>query len=344
MDKVPTIKSENALKHKGDASLSSSFYTNAPESSHAEEEQHVDERWLVSYSDMMTLLFGFFVMLYSLAMENSSEVLDDMIRRMSVGVKYERKISSETPTPTPDPRIKMQESEMQRLKADNKMKMTKINRLLSSLKMTQKENADLKNRVDEIMKEIEKRRREFKNLTSQQDQDQAEIKSKAAMLQELTNQLEKLQVDNQRVVDLEKELSIWKGQAASTKFVTVIIEWETKDHDVDLIVVDPDGVKYNFENRKYQGNEGELIIDSRTGPGIEVWKSANAKVGVYKIYALFYSHYSNPDPVAVTGSVLSRNKSLQFPRTIFTNDGEQKLLAAINVKSDGSVELVDESK
>lgn len=33
---------------------------------------HVDEKWLVSYSDMMTLLFGLFVMLYSFAMKNKS--------------------------------------------------------------------------------------------------------------------------------------------------------------------------------------------------------------------------------------------------------------------------------
>jgi len=37
------------------------------EKSAVSEEAHVDERWLVSYADMMTLLFGFFCDAYAMA-------------------------------------------------------------------------------------------------------------------------------------------------------------------------------------------------------------------------------------------------------------------------------------
>lgn len=40
------------------------------------------EGWLFSYSDMMTLLFGFFVMLYALAMENQGQI-DQKLKEMS---------------------------------------------------------------------------------------------------------------------------------------------------------------------------------------------------------------------------------------------------------------------
>lgn len=46
---------------------------------------HVDEKWLVSYADMMTLLFGLFVMLYSFALKNKSvaEAIEKELKKIS---------------------------------------------------------------------------------------------------------------------------------------------------------------------------------------------------------------------------------------------------------------------
>ncbi len=46
---------------------------------------HVDEKWLVSYADMMTLLFGLFVMLYSFALKNKSvaDAVEKELKKMS---------------------------------------------------------------------------------------------------------------------------------------------------------------------------------------------------------------------------------------------------------------------
>lgn len=57
-----------------------------------EEIPHPDEKWLVSYADMMTLLFGFFVMLYSMA--NQMDVVEK-----SIAEKFAPKGEEAKPSP-----------------------------------------------------------------------------------------------------------------------------------------------------------------------------------------------------------------------------------------------------
>lgn len=52
---------------------------------HGSELPHIDEKWLMSYSDMMTLLFGLFVMLYSMAMEKQGHI-DETLKSVSENI------------------------------------------------------------------------------------------------------------------------------------------------------------------------------------------------------------------------------------------------------------------
>lgn len=58
-----------------------------PPKPHDEHEEH-GEPWLVSYADMMTLLFGFFVLMYSLAVAKIDKDDDKMIKMRKEMAKY----------------------------------------------------------------------------------------------------------------------------------------------------------------------------------------------------------------------------------------------------------------
>jgi len=62
-----------------------------------EDEPHVDERWLISYADMMTLLFGLFVLLYS--MYDRFDIVQDSVKT---------KFGTEKNAPAKDPGANVQ--------------------------------------------------------------------------------------------------------------------------------------------------------------------------------------------------------------------------------------------
>lgn len=66
---------------------------------HSSEIPHVDEKWLVSYSDMMTLLFGLFVMLYSMAIEKQGN-LNGELKKISVAGFQNKPLVDGTDSPT----------------------------------------------------------------------------------------------------------------------------------------------------------------------------------------------------------------------------------------------------
>lgn len=59
-----------------------------PPKPHDDHEGGHDEPWLVSYADMMTLLFGFFVLMYSLAVAKIDKDDDKMIKMRKEMAKY----------------------------------------------------------------------------------------------------------------------------------------------------------------------------------------------------------------------------------------------------------------
>jgi hypothetical protein len=95
--------------------------------------------------------------------------------------------------------------------------------------------------------------------------------------------------------------------ASEPSDLRVTISWNTDATDVDLWVIEPDGNKVFYGNRKSPSG-GELSEDQTQGYGPERYRIANAKAGVYKVVV----HNFNPNPNLLGGEthvhvVITRN-------------------------------------
>jgi uncharacterized protein YfaP (DUF2135 family) len=72
------------------------------------------------------------------------------------------------------------------------------------------------------------------------------------------------------------------------KFLVVQIQWRERA-DINLIVVDPEGNRFSPEkpNRNsmdFTNSPGQLSVDMKIGPGLEVWQNSATSPGEYKIF------------------------------------------------------------
>ncbi len=87
----------------------------------------------------------------------------------------------------------------------------------------------------------------------------------------------------------------------------VTISWNTDATDIDLWVIEPDGTKVFYQNRKSPSG-GELSEDQTQGYGPERYRIAKTKAGIYKVVV----HNFNPNPNLLGGEthvhvVITRN-------------------------------------
>ncbi len=110
-----------------------------------EHEEHIDERWLVSYADMMTLLFGLFVLLYSLS------VMDKNAAEKVIQSTKEKFGEASQPDPEPqkiDPQVAIQSLEKQKSELEEKLRQ-------ETERLSQERDA-IKKEMDQRLKDIEK--------------------------------------------------------------------------------------------------------------------------------------------------------------------------------------------
>ena len=153
----------------------------------------------------------------------------------------------------------------------------------------------------------------------------------------LEKKIEELKKQNQ---DLNQKESADRSIAsAEKKFMMISAIWTTEKHDVDLYVTDPNGFSYSFKNKRGPDSIGNFEIDSRFGPGLELWKTEDLKPGKYQVRVDLYKQYENlKDAEVKIHIVTSRGSQYLKPAVLNINHKDQRY--EFNVDEKGNISVL----
>ncbi len=203
-----------------------------------------------------------------------------------------------------------------------------------------KKAKNMKLELERLKKELVAKENEIAKLMKKDDQKQNvfDLEAKERKLMNDNKRLE-FQVNNleEKIRSLEKKLS---KSGTSEEFMAIVIRWPTQKHDIDLIVKDPNGKIFNFKNRKYSSYPGNFMLDSRFGPGAEVWQTERLFPGIYTITFEFYNPYGNAEPVTIDGTVFSNKSTIHFPSVILNYPSSRNAHFKLRVSNEKEISIV----
>jgi flagellar motor protein MotB len=315
---------------------------------------HIDEKWLVSYSDLMTLLFGFFVLMFSIASKNTGQA--EMMSQISQAFNKDQK-KTEKPPETPPQDLKatleLKEKELEDLKRqkeemnrglasleDLKKQKEEMSKELELLKTQDLESQKIKQEKEELAKKVQ----ELEQVKDQTKVDVAEKDKLVEKLKELDKLKKKEEVMQAKIKTLEEAEKKAKNEIRSLKdsdgaktFLLIFAKWETEKHDVDLTVKNPAGKVFSFKNRNFKDSPGELVLDSRYGPGAEIWTSNKLIAGEYEIQITLYNQYGNTNNAKVNTTILAGLNKLILPEAELNLKGKNTAVFKIKIDNEGKI-------
>lgn len=344
---------------------------------------HVDERWLISYSDMMTLLFGFFVIMYSFSMENSGQGLEERVKEMAEATKT---TPSAPPVENPEEKVETDVNVQELIAKMNALEEKLKNvieegsalaeekaQLLAEIEQLKKEfevfsdriksSESMQAKLDDLKFEMQQKEAQLQQAIENKTQQQTQVASINADRQQIEQKFEGLQADmggiQEKLAQTKKENTKLKaenkdlneklnamqvGGDKPDKFMFILTRWTTKDHDLDLVVTDPLGATYDYRKRKDKEENGEFLVDTRRGPGIEMWRANHLIPGNYRVSVQFYNQYGNKADTQPELSILTNKGRFEVPP--FKLDFAKKRMAEfeISLKEDGQVSVQNLSK
>jgi len=230
---------------------------------------HIDEKWLVSYSDMMTLLFGLFVMLYSIAMEKQGVAtkVNAALSQIKIdGQTSEQKESQPVSQNQPAP-VEQKQAQSQT--------QNKINAL---------EKVALQEWNQRVM--LEKTLKQRTETLSRQ-------------VQRLTQEL--------KIREKPSE-TIKRALAAARWSAFIMAQWENPEYDIDLQVQSPQGNWFSFRSPNHESDPNSFVQDAGYGPATEVFKAQVQDKKPYQVKVSVYNFKGEPAPVEIKIKVALPNR------------------------------------
>lgn len=299
--------------------------------------------WLVSYADMMTLLFGLFVILFSITTDQSKNVNDIM---MEVSKKYFTNQEGEEFTPSaklppaekpPEEPVvepaKEIESAEATFAAEKQQYEKKIDELKAEVEKLEQEKTDALMEKKTAQKKLSQIEDPTTDVKREIEQLEVKLADKTKDFDKLRDELNKKTEDNKKLQD-----EINKNKNIAKNYMMVLVTWETEKHDVDLEVTTPSNKRFNFKKRKLGSEPGAFELDSRFGPGIEMWKAENFQPGSYQSKLSLYNKNGNEAPAKVQLTVVT-NLSTYKSEPIELDAAHREINVRFGVNADGSVEF-----
>lgn len=158
----------------------------------------------------------------------------------------------------------------------------------------------------------------------------------AKIVEDLNKTKNQLAQTQQQLQQCEQQRQICEEKLRKT-FLAVVMKWATNQQDIDLHVIDTQGREFYYQQKRFIGSNAELSVDTTRGPGIEIWEHPQAEPGEYKVYVNLFARNDNAENPRILTTVYYRDGAKKLPDLILSTEQQKKLVAIIQVNSDGDV-------
>lgn len=308
--------------------------------------------WLVSYADMMTLLFGLFVMLYTMSSTTSKGQMEEQLKKISEDAFGGAISATDLKDVSPDEMLKKLLDKNKQLAQDLKKSQDEVVQKVD-LAAVETERKQLNQKIAEMQKRMEEQQSVMTKTSQELEEQKRQVASindsSSVKIQSASVESKKMKEDLDKLIQREKELMAKMKDmvpkddkkvavANPNNFLMISTTWSSEKHDIDLEIVDVNNKKFNFKKKSYGGIDGQFEIDSRYGPGLEMWKTPKLQPGTYKLKVTLYNSNGNDNPAEVHANVITVSENLKLPVITLSKTDKTKELR-INVDEKGKITL-----